>query len=87
MRITQKDLSILINRLNITAKTPQEWPKVGHFCLDCAYGGYSLHQLISDKGAVRDVFNSGHIPARDLYFRICAFIEGLTYTNVTNTSS
>lgn len=81
MRITKKDLHNIINRLNLVAKTPQNWPNVGHFCLSCAYGGYSLHQLENERGGVRDVFSSGHIPARDLYFRIDAFIQGLTYAD------
>lgn len=37
MRITHKDLEILVNRLNVEAKTPLEWPKIGHYCLSCAY--------------------------------------------------
>lgn len=83
MRITRKDLEILVNRLNVEAKTPLEWPKIGHYCLSCAYGGYSLHQLVNEKGGVRDVFNCGHIKGRELYQMICAYILGLNEAKQT----
>lgn len=52
---------------------------VGHFHIDCAYGGYSLHETANDAGGEVDVFNRGHIPARDLMNLIYAFEAGLRY--------
>lgn len=39
---------------------------VGHYHISSAYGGYSLHQARNTGGGVRDVFNIGHIPAKEL---------------------
>ena len=52
---------------------------VGNFCIDCAYGGYSLHEVTNEAGGVTDVFNIGHIPARDLMNLIYAFEAGMRY--------
>lgn len=81
MRITSKDLEILVNKLNVEANTLLEYPKIGHYCLSCAYGGYSLHQLVNEKGAVRDVFTCGHIKGKELYQMIYAYILGLQTTS------
>ena len=48
----------------------------GTFLIDCAYGGYCLHRLVNDSGAVRDVFNCGHIPARQLFDLMGAYLTG-----------
>lgn len=40
---------------------------VGNYHLSYAYGGGALHQMTSTGGAVRDVFNRGHMPKRELY--------------------
>lgn len=77
MRITQKDLTAIIYRLNLEANTPLDYGEIGHYCLSCAYGGYSLHQLVNEKGGVMDIFNSGHIKGRELYQMINAYILGI----------
>lgn len=39
--------------------------------------GVCLHQTSNEGGGVRDVFQCGHIPKRELFNRICAYMDGL----------
>ncbi|MDP3962825.1 MAG: hypothetical protein Q8Q03_03095 [bacterium] len=50
---------------------------VGHYHIDGAYGGFSLHQTENEHGGVRNVFGIGHIPARELFNLMAAFLEGV----------
>lgn len=85
--ITQIQLQAVCDRINRTAGTPLEsWVKdsmgrnkanIGNYHIDSAYGGVSLHQMLSDGGGVRDVFQCGHVTKRALINRMFAFIEGL----------
>jgi hypothetical protein len=75
MRITQKDLEARVERLNGYAK---QLPNRPHYELSCAYGGYALHRVVNELGAVTDVFDSGHIPGRELFQMLGAMILGLT---------
>jgi hypothetical protein len=51
----------------------------GVFILTQAYGGYGVGKM-SEEGGTWSVIWNGHIPAREAYERICAFIAGLTFT-------
>ena len=51
--------------------------QIGNYHIDGAYGGVSLHQMVNDGGGIRDVFSCGHVPKRELFDRICAFMEGI----------
>ena len=53
---------------------------IGNFHLSQAYGGYCVHRMVNEKGGVSTPIWYGHIPAREAYERICAFIAGLTFT-------
>lgn len=73
-------------RINNVTKSPSaSWTKtekghsanIGNYHLSFAYGGVSLHQMLSNGGGVRDVFRSGHITKRELANQMWAFIEGL----------
>jgi hypothetical protein len=85
-RIRLADLEGIIRLLNIRTNSPAEpytrtedgkyRANVGNFHLSRAYGGFSLHRMYSDGGAVTDAFRSGHLPARDLYNRISALLKG-----------
>ncbi len=49
--------------------------------LDGAYGGYALYRMsgpnwTGESHGVSDVFG-GHMPKRDLYYRLHAFLEGI----------
>ena len=79
MRVTQKDLECLVERLNVAAGfNNPKYSTVGSYTLSYAYGGVSLHQYTSKHGAVRDVFSSGHITKKDLYNRLRAYLEGMS---------
>lgn len=59
--------------------------QVGNYHLSQAYGGVSLHQMVSTSGAVRDVLSLGHCPKRELFDRMLAFIEGIETANGNRT--
>jgi hypothetical protein len=63
-RITLRDLENLIDEINgLLPNSPAS--------LSGAYGGHRFNL----NG--RDVLRTGHIPKRDLYNRLCAFVQGL----------
>lgn len=86
-RITERQLQIQIDRINFLTRSPiNSWSRnedgtlfsyEGNYHLSHAYGGVCLHRMVNDCGAVQDVFSCGHVPKRDLYNRIRAFITGL----------
>ena len=90
-RITNRHLEALVSRINAITGMPQESyvpapatsgspskyvAQIGCYHLSGAYGGYALHQMVNDGGGVRDIFG-GHMPKRELYERMHAFIRGL----------
>lgn len=88
-RITIKDLKAVCERLNRITGSPlagyvkgedgKYQSQVGNFHISQAYGGYSLHRMMNEAGGVSDVFYSGHVPARDLYNQMHAFIRGIEF--------
>ena len=86
-RITERDLEALVERINRTAGTPTEMytrnpdgtftPNARNYHLSGAYGGYALHQLGGEGTGTRDVLGSGHVPKRELYNRMSAYVNGL----------
>jgi len=82
MRITQKMLDQKVDCLNEITKSPAEpytqgkGANAGNYHIDYAYGGVSLHR-ISNGGGSNDVFNCGHVPKRELYYRIASYIDGI----------
>ena len=88
-RITKRDLQGLINRLNRLTDSPEVpylkgedgryHAQIGCFHLSQAYGGFNLERMHNDAGGVTTPLNTGHIPARDLYNRIHAFINGICH--------
>lgn len=84
-RITQHMLEKQVEFLNkITNNSPVPFIRrdgenvsvIGHYHIDGAYGGVALHQFANESGAVHDIFGSGHMSKRELYYRIRAFMEG-----------
>jgi hypothetical protein len=85
-RITRKQLDSATEGLNRVAGAPLEpytcseegraIANLNNYHISGAYGGYALHQMMNTSGGVRDVFNSGHIPARELLSLIWAFRNG-----------
>lgn len=85
-RITDKHLRSLCNRINTIAGSPMEYMSmidgnrtinVGHYHISGAYGGVCLHRTMNDAGGVTCPIGMGHVPKRDLYNRMTAFIAGL----------
>lgn len=83
-RITRKHLEAKIAYLNDLTSSPSDYWEFGdtrrtaidHFHLDGAYGGLALHRTMNHSGGVHDVFECGHVSARELAGLISAFIRG-----------
>jgi hypothetical protein len=88
-RITKKLLVSRIDTINSILGMP-ETPynrtnegfaaNIGNFHLSQAYGGYCVHRMCNENGGVSTPIWHGHIPAREAYERLSAFIAGLTFT-------
>lgn len=82
MRITEKDLTKIVERLNELTGSPLTYmdenrkTNIGHFCLDYAYGGVQLQRVCNHSGGVSTFLNSGYTTKRELYNLIHAFIDG-----------
>jgi hypothetical protein len=88
-RITKKQLQARIETINSILGKPStpfsfnedgtRYVNEGVFILTMAYGGYGVGKMSEEGGAWSAIWN-GHIPARDAYERISAFIAGLTFS-------
>lgn len=85
-RITEKHLQARIDTINLILNRPSTpytrvdnklTANIGNFSLSQAYGGYGVHLIVNESGGVTTPIWSGHIPARDAYERLSAFIAGL----------
>ena len=85
-RITIKHLRALADTLNRMTNSPSEpWGRVdgrnvaniGNYHISQAYGGFCVHRMANESGGVTTPISYGHIPARDLYNRIHAYMNGL----------
>jgi hypothetical protein len=83
-RITQKDLEAVVARINDVTGSPKEaynletrTSNIGNYHLSYAYGGVALHRMHNERGGIQDIFH-GHMPKRELYEKMQAFISGLT---------
>jgi len=88
-RISKKLLQSRVETINCVLGMPDSpytrtedkfTANIGNFHLSQAYGGYCVHRMCNENGGVSTPIWSGHIPAREAYERICAFIAGLTFT-------
>ena len=77
-------LARIINKLTNNPLEPMSTDENGRtqfnggcYHLSGAYGGKSLHRMSKRGSGTSDVFSCGHIPKRDLYNRMRAFIDGL----------
>ena len=86
MRITQKDLDLKVNLLNeITGSPLTGWTRtdgkntanIGHFYISQAYGGVNLVRNVNSGGGVSETLSCGHMPKKELYQMLCAFIAGI----------
>ena len=86
-RITATDLQFIVNSINRVTNSPSEsYTKdgvgkciacIGNYYINFAYGGSSLHRIMSEGGGISDVFNSGHMSKRELYERMQAYLLGI----------
>jgi len=87
MRITETMLKAKVQYLNkITGNALDPYRKnaqgklvsnIGNYHISFAYGGVSLEQMTNEQGGVRSVFSTGHISKRELFNRLCAYIQGI----------
>lgn len=86
-RITISILRKNAEMLNRMTNAPQETysrdengrnrANIGNYHISQAYGGFALHRMCNEGGGVSDIFNSGHVPARELHNLIWAYARGL----------
>lgn len=84
-RITIKHLEGMVNRLNQLTNSPLKpydgsfKPQAGCYHISRAYSGFCLHRMSMTEGCtgVTAPLHGGHIPARELYNLIAAFIYGI----------
>jgi hypothetical protein len=86
-RITDKHLNALCARINKTLGTPETpWTRdadgrnranIGNHHISHAYGGVCLHKMSNESGGVSCPISMGHVPKRELYERMHAFLQGI----------
>lgn len=86
-RVTEKQLQAIVNRINRETKSPASAcakddsghykAQVGAYCLDNAYGGWSLARIVNEAGGQSDVLSCGKVPKRELASLMHAFLRGL----------
>ena len=77
-RITERMLKARVDQLNkIKGFDNPKYSTIGSYTLDFAYGGVALHEFVNESGGIHDVFRNGHMPKRELFNLIKAFIAGL----------
>ncbi len=95
-RITQKDLEYLVKRINKVTSSPDiPWRRngragkrsagftanIGNYHLDYAYGGVQLVRMVNVSGGIETISRCCHVPKRELYYWMQAFLAGLTTTD------
>ena len=86
-RITIRDLEGMVSRLNrLTGQIDAAYTRgddgklranVGSYTLSGAYGGWELEQIVNEGGGVTCPIGPGHLPKRELYGKLHAFIAGI----------
>ena len=81
-RITDKNLQAVCDRINRLMGTPMDpyidgKAQIGNYHLSHAYGGVTLHCMHNESGGVLEPLMTGHVPKRELYNQMFAFIAGI----------
>ena len=85
-RITEYQLRRVCDRINTITGSPMDYMTVidgkrviniGNYHISGAYGGVQLQRTVNGSGGVTCPIGQGHMPKRDLYERMHAFIAGL----------
>jgi hypothetical protein len=83
--ITVKMLESRVKYLNKITNSPETsytrsgdkiTANIGNHYLDGAYSGYTVDRMCNESGGVTEIF-SGHMPKRDLYNKLNAYISGI----------
>jgi hypothetical protein len=86
-RITDKHLEHLVDRINEVTGSPRAAytkdangnykANIGNYHLSHAYGGVCLHRMHNEGGGVTTPLVYGHVPKRELYNALRAYLTGL----------
>ena len=85
-RITIANLEAVVDRINrVTGSPSSPWRReggrnranIGNYHLSRAYGGVCLHRMANESGGVTTPLGLGHVPNRELYYQLHAFVRGL----------
>ena len=85
-RITIANLQAVVDRINrLTGSPTTPWRRegdrnranIGNYHLSQCYGGVSLHRMANESGGVTTPLGLGHVPKRELYYQLHAFLRGL----------
>ena len=85
-RITIANLQAVVDRINRVTGSPathlrregdRNRANIGNYHLSHAYGGVCLHRMCNESGGVTTPLGSGHVPKRELYEQLHAFLRGL----------
>jgi len=97
-RVTDAQLKLVCDRINKLFGLPKlpytktvdvlgndkYIPNEGVYHLTYAYGGVSLVRMVGTDGAEANVFGRGHMPKRELYDLMHAFITGVYSERASN---
>jgi hypothetical protein len=80
-RITDSMIQARIDQLNKLTDSPMTpytdgKANIGNFHLSSAYGGVCVHRMVNEAGGCSSPIVSYHTTKRDLFDRLCAFIDG-----------
>lgn len=85
-RITVANLEAVVDRINrLTGSPATPWRRegdrnranIGNYHLSQAYGGVCLNRMANESGGVTTPLGMGHVPKRELYEQLHAFLRGL----------
>ena len=85
-RITIANLEAVVARINrVTGSPSTPWRRegdrnranIGNYHLSHAYGGACLHRMANESGGVTTPLGLGHVPKRELYEQLYAFLRGI----------
>jgi hypothetical protein len=89
-RITERHLEILCGSLNeltdnpvkpyVADDTGRMRAQIGNYHISHAYGGVCLHQMMNEGGGVNSPLSTGHIPKRELFGLMHAYLAGMRKT-------
>jgi len=89
-RITDKDLQAAVDRINRMLGMPMKpyekdaegryHAQIGNFHLSHQYGGVCVHRMSNEDGGVSTPIMYAHVPKREAYEAIHAFIRGLEFS-------